>query len=181
MPIVMYEGLMTNIERRIQIYPFIKQGTYNVRAMGSLEVENLFGEFQDLDPKGAGIMRPDDIPTALSKVCELINARQDPNRAFHMHTSRSKMYPIHELLQFSEMKLHQVFVNPVILHSVEPRNHIFDLQARSQRKFCKRKRGEISKPGMTSRGARPVRQHHRCDETKILPHVRLGIDLDEEL
>ena len=48
-PIVMFEGLMTNIERRIQLFPFVRKGTYNVRALGSLESENFFGAFQDLD------------------------------------------------------------------------------------------------------------------------------------
>jgi len=44
-PIVMFEGLMTNIERRIQLFPFVKSKTYNVRSLGSLEAENFFGGF----------------------------------------------------------------------------------------------------------------------------------------
>lgn len=76
----MFEGLMTNIERRIQLFPFIKRGAYNVRALGSLESENFFGQFQDLDPKGSGVLRPDDVSTAISTACELTQARFDPNR-----------------------------------------------------------------------------------------------------
>lgn len=79
-PHVMFEGLLTNIERRIQIIPFIKTGIYNPRSLGSLEAENFFGEFQELDPKGSGLIRPDDIPKAISTACELIGARLDPNR-----------------------------------------------------------------------------------------------------
>lgn len=30
---------------------------------------------------------------------------------------------------------------------------------------------------MTARGAQPIRQYHKCDESKILPHIRLGIEL----
>ena len=79
-PYVMFEGLMTNVERRIQIIPYVKTGAYNPRALGSLEAENFFGEFQDLDPKGSGVIRPEDIPKAISTACELIEARLDPTR-----------------------------------------------------------------------------------------------------
>jgi hypothetical protein len=41
---------------------------YNVRALGSLEAENLLGEFQDLNPKGVGVLRPDDIPIATHEI-----------------------------------------------------------------------------------------------------------------
>ena len=79
-PVVMFEGLMTNIERRIQLFPFVKKGSYNVRALGSLEAENFFSGFQDLDPKGSGVLRPDDVSAAISTACELTEARFDPNR-----------------------------------------------------------------------------------------------------
>ncbi|VDI80060.1 Hypothetical predicted protein [Mytilus galloprovincialis] len=133
-PHIMFEGLLTNIERRIQIIPFVKSGTYNSRALGSLEAENFFWAFQDLDPKGSGIIRPDDVPAAIRTACDLIGTRLDPNR-----------------------------------------NHIFDSPERAKRSYGKRKRGEISDPSMSSRGARPIRHHHRCDESKILPHVRMGL------
>lgn len=61
-PHIMFEGLLTNIERRIQIIPFVKSGACNPRALGSLEAENFFGEFQELDPEISGVIRPDDIP-----------------------------------------------------------------------------------------------------------------------
>lgn len=51
-PNVMFQGFLTNIERRTQVYPYVKSGTYNVRSLGGLEAENFFGEFQYLDPKG---------------------------------------------------------------------------------------------------------------------------------
>ena len=58
----------------------MKTGAYNPRALGSLEVENFFGEFQELDPSGSGVIRADDIPKALSTASELIEARLNPNR-----------------------------------------------------------------------------------------------------
>jgi len=56
------------------------------------------------------------------------------------------------------------------------RNHIFDLKARSKRK-AHRKVATISDPGDAARGVAPIRQFHKCDESKILPHKRLGLDL----
>lgn len=57
------------------------------------------------------------------------------------------------------------------------RNHTFDHVNRSKRK-AKRKLVTISDPDSSARGVAPVRQHHKCDESKILPHKRLGIELD---
>ena len=78
--VVMFEELMTNIERRIQLFPFVKKGSYNVRTLGSLEAENLFSGFQNLDPKGSGVLRPDEVSAAISTSCELTETRFDPNR-----------------------------------------------------------------------------------------------------
>ena len=79
-PIVLYEGLLTGIERRIQLYPFTKSGTYNVRSIGSLDIENFFGGLQDLDPRGTGVLRPDDIATAIGVAAELTDAKMNPDR-----------------------------------------------------------------------------------------------------
>lgn len=79
-PVVLFEGLLTNIERKIQLFPFTKSGGYNVRAVGSLDAEIFFGTFQVIDPKGTGVFRPDDIPRALAVAAELIDSKLDPNR-----------------------------------------------------------------------------------------------------
>ena len=104
----MFEGLMTNIDRRIQLFSFVRNQAYNVRALGSLEAENLFGEFQDIDPKGVGVLRPDDIPIAMSTACELLSVRMD---AFFMQTSKAKVYPLHELIKPPEFAVRKVFLN----------------------------------------------------------------------
>ena len=79
-PIVLYEGLLTGIERRFQLYPFTKTGTYNLRSVGSLDIENFFGSFQDLDRRGTGVLRPDDIPAAIGVAVELMETRMNPDR-----------------------------------------------------------------------------------------------------
>ena len=46
-PIILYEGLLTGIERRLQMFPFVRKGAYSVRSVGSLDIENFFGGFQE--------------------------------------------------------------------------------------------------------------------------------------
>lgn len=79
-PIVLYEGLLTNIERKVQLFPFVKRQCYNVRAISSLDIENFFGTFQEIDPRGTGVLTPQDIPTAVSVAIELLDARLNPER-----------------------------------------------------------------------------------------------------
>jgi hypothetical protein len=58
------------------------------------------------------------------------------------------------------------------------RDHEFDTEERKSVN-PKRKCSDIQLPGMPSRGAQPVRQHHKRDETGILVHKRIGIDIDK--
>ncbi|CAC5400790.1 unnamed protein product [Mytilus coruscus] len=120
-PIVMFEGLMTNIERRTRLFPFIKSGAYNVRALDSLKSENFFGQFQDLDLKGSGVLRPDDVSTAISTACEPTQARFDPNRVFYMNTSRAKVYPVKELETKSERLDTLNYVTPQQVYMINTR------------------------------------------------------------
>ena len=80
MPIVMFDGILTNIDRRIQLYAHVKKGSYNVRSLGTLDSENFFGEFQDLDPKGQGVLTADDIPGALESASYIIKQRLDADK-----------------------------------------------------------------------------------------------------
>ena len=52
------------------------------------------------------------------------------------------------------------------------RDHFFDTKDRIRNAKRKRKRDTISVITAPPRGALPVRQHHRCDESKILPEKR---------
>jgi len=45
-----------------------------------LDIENFFSTFQDIDPRGTGVLRPDDIPSAIGVATELLDARLDPDR-----------------------------------------------------------------------------------------------------
>lgn len=80
MPIIMFEGILTNIDRRIQLYQLIPSNSYNVRAPNTLDAENLFSEFKDIDPKSCGALMADDIPLAMESACYVMQMRLNPNR-----------------------------------------------------------------------------------------------------
>ena len=54
--------------------------SHNSRATGTLEIENLFQSFQELDPAGKGILKPDDVPCVLRTALALDHFRLNPNR-----------------------------------------------------------------------------------------------------
>ena len=58
-------------------------------------------------------------------------------------------------------------------------NHSFDMEDKCRWKQRNFKSLDISKPMSMTRSCLPVRQHHRCDESKMLPTTRLGIDLTD--
>lgn len=107
-----YQGFLTNIEICIQIFPYVKSGVYNVRMLDSLEAENLFGEFQDLDPKGSGVIKAEDIPNALESACQLQKTRLMPERPFHMALSKAKVYPNHEIMDYETSVDKSLFFYP---------------------------------------------------------------------
>ena len=78
-PVITYEALLIHLERKIQMYAFTPKG-YNVRAVGTLEVEQFFGTFRDIDPSGIGTPRPDDIPRMMTRAADITNCRMDPER-----------------------------------------------------------------------------------------------------
>jgi hypothetical protein len=77
-PVTLWEGYVVSIERMLNLWGLIQ--AYNVRSVGTLDVEIFFGEFQELDPKGTGVLQPKDVACALSTACELIAIRFNPNR-----------------------------------------------------------------------------------------------------
>lgn len=78
-PIVLYEGLLIHINRRSQLYAFTN-GAYNARSIGTLDIETLFGAFQDWDAKGTGVLRADEVPEAMLTACDLYNTRLNEAR-----------------------------------------------------------------------------------------------------
>ena len=55
------------------------------------------------------------------------------------------------------------------------RYHPFDDHSRRRRKPKRKKVGDVHRPELPARGAQPIREFHRRDESKIFPHVREGL------
>ena len=111
-PNIMFQGFLTNIDRRLRRFPYVKCGSYNVRSLGSLEAENLFGQFQDLDPKGTGVVKAEEVPAAFEAACQLLKVRLLPDRPFHMTLSKQKVYPVNELLAERETAFTSAYLYP---------------------------------------------------------------------
>jgi hypothetical protein len=81
--------------------------------------------------------------------------------------SRRRIYVANILIVHFGMELKKytsIQLEPFISFN---RDHEFDTEERKSVN-PKRKCSDIQLPGMSSRGAQPVRQHHNRDETKIL-------------
>ncbi|XP_052107174.1 uncharacterized protein LOC127739443 [Mytilus californianus] len=175
-PAVLWEGLIITIERKLQLYPFCSGGSYNSRATGTLEVENLFQSFQELDPAGKGVLKPDDVPAALGTAIEVDNYRLNPDRPFFIRTTASSVYPIHPLDMDNQENIVKGWKPPFPngIDAITPLDHfIFDNSDRKKSK-PKRKKGDVSIHQAPSRGESGVRKYHRRDESLILPHLRHG-------
>ena len=79
-PITTFCGMVLASERAIQLHGVVKGGSLNFRALGSNINETYFAGFRDLDPKGSGVLRPDELPRAMSVSCTLLQTRMDQQR-----------------------------------------------------------------------------------------------------
>lgn len=79
-PIVTYESLLIHLERKLQIFQYLPDRKYNVRSLGTQEVEQFFSTIRDLDPSGLGTPKPDDIPDIMATAADLDNVRMNPER-----------------------------------------------------------------------------------------------------
>ena len=87
-----------------------------------------------------------------------------------MYTTPKAKYPYDELDDEDMETSH--------CQTVSAYKSILDFPRHGQKKEMK---SIISKPGAVTKGARPVRQYHYIDESKILPHKRAGITLEFDI
>ncbi|KAL5016421.1 hypothetical protein ScPMuIL_006010 [Solemya velum] len=159
-PVVLFEGLLTSIDRHIQLFPFVANSAYNVRTIGTLDIENFFSEFTEFDPKGTGVLKPGDVKEALANACKIFHARMDKTRCFAMKTSKARPYPVKDIDVVVEEMGHTLVESFGItdisairsLTSIQPRDHAFDRLSR-QRRNPRRKSGDILGPGHAARGS----------------------------
>ncbi|XP_071139869.1 uncharacterized protein [Mytilus edulis] len=181
LPLAQFEGLMSNVDRRLQLYDMVQTGTYNQRAITSLDSETFFSGFQDYDPKGTGVLRPDDIPIALGSAVYLFSQRLNSDRKFYMKTSKKlRVYPEHKLDDPESFcdKRNETNDTNTDTHDIQVGSHFFDKMERKS-SCLNRKKGIISEFGAPGRGAEGARLYHRTNEERILAHKRFGLKDDD--
>nr|XP_022290428.1 uncharacterized protein LOC111102067 [Crassostrea virginica] len=171
-PIVSYEALVLQCERKLQMYDHVPGNTYNARATGSQEVEQFFSTFRDLDPTGKGTPKPDVIPDMMATVVEINNFRLNPDKPFHIKTSKAEVYPNTAYIKGDLPQEERECVSDSNL--ICPRNHQFDYEERG-RGMHRRKKGLITRPDEPAQSERGVRQYHARNDSKILAHLRVGL------
>ena len=105
---------------------------------------------QNKDPKGSGVIRPDDIPTAIGSACELLSTRIDTKKPFIVHASRAKVYPLHSLMDTDDGSEASMFINSNVVNMIKPSDHVFDMPERAKR-LQKKQSGTINTYNSCSR------------------------------
>ncbi|CAH1782775.1 unnamed protein product [Owenia fusiformis] len=192
-PITTFEGIILSTERIMQMHLFTGERSFNVRALGSQMSETYFSSFRDLDPQGDGVLKPADIPKAMSISCQLLDIRLNPDRGFCFNTTRRKPVYVERPLgvsvqaeddsdgeqglavQLAHLSFREdsVEIAPDI---ITIRDHEFDKCTPSHK--YKRKSVYVSRPDSSAKGVKGIREFHRRNEEKILYHKRTGYDIE---
>ncbi|XP_066266599.1 uncharacterized protein [Branchiostoma lanceolatum] len=178
-PWQLWEDTIASIDAHMLLYPLVQQGSYNQRAFSSLLCEQFFSEMTGDDKTGhQGTLTAGELTRHFGATCEVLATRLNPHRKWDMRTKKSSVYPVvtaEPRHACSSMKKDTCLsLDKKHILQIRPRNHVFDL---IRRRKSQRKSGHISGPNEPARGARGVRQHHRIDESKLLPSTRAGIGL----
>ncbi|XP_035687318.1 uncharacterized protein LOC118423289 [Branchiostoma floridae] len=178
-PWQIWEDTVASIEAHMILYPLVKQGSYNQRAFSSSLCEQFFSEMTGDDKTGhCGTLTAVELTRHFGTVCEILATRLDPHRKWDMRTKKSSVYPV--VTADPEHGSPTMEMEPCLsqdkkhIREIKPRNHMFDTP---RTRKSHRRHGQISGPNEPSRGTRGVRQHHRIDESKMLPSTRAGIEI----
>ena len=78
MSVIGFEGFLTDIDTKIQLYSLC--GSYCVRTASSLPAETCVGGIQDMNLNNSMSVKAKDIPRIMSAVTEVMTYRCNPNR-----------------------------------------------------------------------------------------------------
>ena len=85
LPIVQYEGILTNIDRRLML---LAESALTQRAASSLDSETFFSCLQDNDPSGSRVMHTDDVKVCLGATCCVLSMKMNNERPFSLNTNK---------------------------------------------------------------------------------------------
>ncbi|CAH1243147.1 Hypp7053 [Branchiostoma lanceolatum] len=168
---------MAQIDLSIQLYGMLPSGSYNVRAIGTLVAEQYFGDQARRTNEGKNIQSCHKLGHIQAHMVEEMKMRMKPEQArgFPLRMTSSKpVYPCQSTdVIFTETDHPEQWEPPTRLALVKAKNHPFDLTSRARRK--KPTKTFSAKLGAPLKGQTGVRQYHRTDLSKILPHERIGL------
>lgn len=158
MPVRTYEAIRQINSARFLLY-FLNSG-YNQRSISTLDVESFFSDLTRSEFTGLGMPKAVDVPKLISRTVKLNAIKHSADRGFEFHTSSKLKYPYHEM------------------QAVDPTASTLEC------KPYRTKKSKWSGIGTTTdvtKGARPVRQFFRIDESKLPLDEREGISTDIDM
>ncbi|XP_053397710.1 uncharacterized protein LOC128556471 [Mercenaria mercenaria] len=183
-----FEGFLVGIDTKIQLLDIC--GPYCVRTVSSLPAETAVGGIQDMNFNKSMSVKAKDVPRIISALTEVMTYKCNPNRGFHMRTSRSSVYPVvegHILTDNNDLSDPEVEIsetekgedtlmtdyNGTKSLTIVPVNHAFDQPERRRTKARRKLGGLTSDLDAPPKGTLPMRREfHKCDESKVLPNKR---------
>ena len=177
-PIVTFMSLLLDCERSIQLFRYVKGGTFNLRALGSAMNETFFSGLRDIDVASQGVIAPDQIPKAMSTACLLMESRLDEERGFYMKTT--KRCPVYTVPSFTNVTASFDISESSSQEKssmIEFREHqAFDDKSHKRRW----KNAGVNHPDGPAKGAMSIRTQgsHKRREESLDYDVRAGLNIE---
>ncbi|XP_035669936.1 uncharacterized protein LOC118411598 [Branchiostoma floridae] len=174
-----WEAALAQIDLSIQLYGMIPSGNYNVRAMGTLVAEQYFGDQARRTHEGKNIPSCQKLGHIQAHMVEEMRMRMKPEeaRGFPLRMTGSRpVYPSQstDIVLAPETDNPQQWEAPCRLQAVTVKDHPFDMASRAKQRK-KTPKSFSTKLTAPMKGQTGVRQYHRTDLSKILPHDRMGL------
>lgn len=161
-PYQTFEFILNNVSQRIIWYHMYKEA-FNNRAWSTLSVESYFSTVTSYT--ATGCPRASEVSKIIADTVKINSVKHNPAKSFYFEPAASRTYPVYladESTNQPEDTVKSFF--PV---------HEFDKKRVGKRR---NKKSNITSGAGPLRGVRPIRSRFfKCDESTILPTVRLGI------
>ncbi|XP_078606912.1 uncharacterized protein LOC144879388 isoform X2 [Branchiostoma floridae x Branchiostoma japonicum] len=176
-----WEAAMAHIDLTVQLYGMLPSGSYNVRALGTLVAEQYFADQARRTHEGKNIPSCHKLGHIQAHMVEEMRMRMKPEqvRGFPLRMTASKpVYPSQAVDVIPAAGTEpatapvEPWKPPTQLDAVVIKNHPFDTVVKERSTRPKTVSSKLNAP---LKGQTGVRQYHRMDMSKILPHDRIGI------
>lgn len=171
MPMTTFEAILQNISTRIIMYKLAKGLHYNARAPTTLNCESFFSDLCRMDREFSIYPKAANISKMIGKVVMLNFFKHAPNKTFHLCTSNKASYPVHLALDDKERWQNESEES----YDGTYRDSFFDFL--DLHNSTRTRRIDITSGLVPMRCPTRLRNQYICDEQKILPERRAGLDI----